>query len=85
MEQIIRIKPASEVMKAASDTAGFAWTRGKLTDLKAWIEEAVQSPAARACWNIVGAPSHLKADPETANIKNNVARYSASIASQKST
>ena len=35
MEQIIRIKPASEVMKAASDTAGFACTRGKLTDLKA--------------------------------------------------
>ena len=34
-EQIICMKPASPVMKAASDTTGFAWTSGKLTDLKA--------------------------------------------------
>lgn len=84
-EQIICMKPASPVMKAASDTTGFAWTSGKLTDLKAWIIEAVTNPAARACWKIVGAPSHLSEEPETANMKKKVAKYSASTANQKST
>lgn len=85
MEHTIRTKPASPVMNVANETAGLACTSGRLTDLNAWIEEAVQSPAASACWKIVGAPSHLSAEPETANRKNRVARYSASMASQKST
>ena len=84
MEQDTRTKLASPVMNAASETAGFPCTRGKLTDLNAWIADAVESPAARACWKIVGAPSHRSDEPETANKRNNVARYSAKMANQKS-
>ena len=72
-------------MNVAKEMAGLACTRGKLTDLKAWIMDAVDNPAARACWKIVGEPSHLSAEPDTANMKKNVAKYSARIASQKST
>ena len=84
-EQMIRTKPASPVINTATETAGFPWTSGKLTALKAWIEDAVESPAAKACWKIVGAPSHRSEEPDTANMKNKVARYSAKMANQKST